>query len=137
MRKLHLAKLTVWLAILVFCFFFWFGFYALLASEYRLEMPPDRYNYVPQTEPIIVFANLAQTDVQCRNESMAAMSPGQVCYGCAMRIVGGEHKGRHLIYVATDAPVPWNIILRHEYGHVNGWRHAADARQSMYQQQGP
>lgn len=104
--RVNWAKLAVWLSVMLFCFLFWLSAYSLLATEYRLELPPDRFNQVPETPPVIVFATLDQTDAQCRNASMTAIAPGQVCYGCAMQIVGGEHKDRSLTTVLS---VKWGF----------------------------
>lgn len=122
---MNYAKTFTWLLVNVFCLSFWVSTYSVVSAEYSrgLQMPPAKYDRKPSRKPIVVYAKLRQTNRICRNNSTAAIGRGRSFYGCAMRIVGGRDKGRYLVYVATDAPVPAKVILRHEYGHVNGWRH--------------
>lgn len=65
-RRINLRKLLVWLAVVVFCFLFWFGIWAAFADSHRLDTPPPEYDRPTDVLPIVVRATLDQTQEQCR-----------------------------------------------------------------------
>lgn len=76
-------------------------------------IPPKIYDYEPKVhydirqfhehrEPILL-------EVFCK-------APGRILLGCAI--------GNHIIYIRDDLhDQVYDIILRHEKAHLNGWRH--------------
>lgn len=72
-------------------------------------LPPARFDYVPRVKPIIMRLPANEIGTYCRPRAV----------GCATNVLAGPHKGRCLVYIAIGPSE--DLILRHEYGHCNGW----------------
>ena len=78
-----------------------------LAMLANLIMPPPEYDYTPKyIPPITEFS-----------ESMI----GPAC-GVNFRIAGCYIRGK-IFLLDNMTPEARQKVLRHEYGHVNGWKH--------------
>lgn len=71
--------------------------------------PPAIYNYEPRTYELREFHEPdMMMKVFCKRE-------GKIVLGCTIS---------HIIYIRDDlSPEVYDVILRHEKAHINGWKH--------------
>lgn len=83
------------------------GLSALVIGGFLL--PPARYDHLPREEFKLVRIGGRLFDAGCRN------------YETNKREVLGCDFGR-VVFIRTDlTPVVYQLVLRHEFGHLNGW----------------
>lgn len=75
-----------------------------------LSMPPERYDHPPRTAVPVVSVDPALIEGFCPIENGMVLG----CYR--------EASGK--IFIRDDLTAKARAkVLRHEYGHVNGWKH--------------
>jgi hypothetical protein len=78
-----------------------------LAMLAGLAMPPPEYDYTPNPRPEVV-----------------EFGPDLISQACGVpfRVAGCFIRGK-VFLLSTLTPDARALVLRHEYGHANGWRH--------------
>jgi hypothetical protein len=103
----------IFLAWLAAAFLLVWGVWSFAADNPALLMPPAVYDRKPALTPIIKIVK--KVSAICHSEA----TEGLLIVGCMIGRTVPE--GRCFIEVLDKAPVPRSDILRHEYGHCNGW----------------
>ena len=92
-----------------------------LAMIAVLAMPPKQFDHAPTQPYTIVLVSAQQIDDKCKSLSvLLSRLEGKkvMVFACTV----GE--GMDLIYIRNDLTAKARAkVLRHEYGHVNGWVH--------------
>lgn len=90
-----------------------------LAMIAALEMPPKQYDYPPRREVVVHVASPSVVDEACGKSLEVLLRRLE---GKPVTILGCWD-GK-VIYVRNDLTAKARAkVLRHEYGHVNGWVH--------------
>ncbi|MCR4332734.1 MAG: hypothetical protein NUV34_08550 [Sulfuricaulis sp.] len=80
--------------------------------------PPPMFDHVPETNPAVVYVSQDRIDFFCGKPK-----PGWRIYACTVNSGKGAY-AVDSIYILMTLPATVQVAaLRHEYGHVNGWRH--------------
>jgi hypothetical protein len=86
-------------------------------------LPPMEYDYPPNGDVIIQRGDKEKMEKECPK------TPYPITFACAFRLAGTP-KGKPWPYcrivianadILRDAPWSYETILRHEFGHCNGW----------------
>lgn len=76
-----------------------------------IAMPPARYDHEPAKHYGVIPAS------QARLNSLCKPPPGMKAVGCTVAAM-------RMIYILdTLGPKKRALVLRHERGHINGWKH--------------
>lgn len=88
---------------------------AIFLAAAIVAPPPAKYDYVPKRPVQIIEIDGRFIDAKCRTEQQERQ--GQLVVGCYFH-------GADTIWLRRGlSSKERREVLRHEYGHANGWRH--------------